>query len=47
MDLRDLQLNTNFYDIIIDKACIDILFCGENSFKNVELCLKNIFKVLK
>ena len=37
----------NSFDIIIDKGCMDAIFCSENSFENSNLAIKEIYKVLK
>ena len=37
----------NSFDIIIDKGCLDVIFCSENSFESSTKALKEIYNVLK
>lgn len=47
MDVRDLKYEQNTFDLIIDKSTIDALLCGDSSFINVALMLKEVQRVLK
>lgn len=48
MDICDMSsLESNFFDLIIDKSTIDALLCGDNSFANVARMLKEAQRVLK
>lgn len=47
MDVRDLKYENNFFDLVIDKSTIDALLCGENSFLNVAIMIKEVQRVLK
>lgn len=47
MDVRDLKIEDNSIDLAIDKSTIDALLCGNNSFQNVALMLKEVQRVLK
>ncbi len=29
-----MSFEDNSFDIVIDKGCMDSIFCGENSFEN-------------
>lgn len=35
MDARQLQYQTRYFDLIIDKSTIDALLCGDSAFMNV------------
>jgi ubiquinone/menaquinone biosynthesis C-methylase UbiE len=47
MDVRDLQYEDNYFDLIIDKSTMDALLCGDQSFLNVAIMLKEVQRVLK
>jgi len=47
MDVRDLKFETGFFDLIVDKSTIDALLCGNNSFYNVALMMKEVQRVLR
>ena len=47
MDVRDLKYKDNFFDLIIDKSTIDALLCGESSYLNVAIMLKEVQRTLK
>ena len=47
MDVLDLKYESNKYDLIIDKSTMDAILCGENSFVNVAIMLKEINRTLK
>lgn len=47
MDIRDLKFPDNYFDLAIDKSTIDALLCGERSFINVSIMIKEIQRVLK
>jgi len=47
MDVMNLKYPDNFFDFIIDKSTIDVLFCGEDSSMNVAVMMKEIQRVLK
>lgn len=47
MDVMSLNYPDNYFDFVIDKSTIDVLFCGNNSFMNVAVMMKEIQRVLK
>ncbi len=47
MDVKNLEFDNDSFDLIFDKACLDSIFCGENSFENSEKTLKEMHRVLK
>jgi ubiquinone/menaquinone biosynthesis C-methylase UbiE len=47
MDVRDLKYEDNTFDLAVDKSTIDALLCGEKSFLNVAIMLKEVQRVLK
>lgn len=47
MDVRDLQYEDNYFDLIIDKSTMDALLCGDQSFLNVAIMTKEVQRVLK
>jgi ubiquinone/menaquinone biosynthesis C-methylase UbiE len=47
MDVRDIKFPDNHFDLAIDKSTIDALLCGEKSFVNVAIMIKEIQRVLK
>ena len=47
MDVRNMRYPSNFFDLIIDKSTIDALLCGDSSFMNTALMLKDCQRVLK
>jgi ubiquinone/menaquinone biosynthesis C-methylase UbiE len=47
MDVRDIKYPDATFDLAIDKSTIDALLCGERSFVNVALMLKEVQRVLK
>lgn len=47
MDVRDIRHNDQTFDLAIDKSTIDALLCGERSFINVSIMLKEVQRVLK
>ena len=40
MDVRDMNYESNFFDMIIDKSTIDAILCGEDAFINTAKMLK-------
>lgn len=46
MDVRDLKYPDKSFDFIIDKSTIDALLCGDSSFLNVAIMLKEVQRVL-
>eukprot|EP01126_Amoeba_proteus_P057821 TRINITY_DN7396_c0_g1_i3.p1 TRINITY_DN7396_c0_g1~~TRINITY_DN7396_c0_g1_i3.p1 ORF type:complete len:109 (-),score=24.38 TRINITY_DN7396_c0_g1_i3:99-425(-) len=46
-----LQLNSETFDVVIDKGCLDCLVCCPGSLeerkKNLELCLCEVARVMK
>ena len=47
MDVMDLKYKDNFFDLVIDKSTIDAILCGERSFINVAIMIKEIQRVLR
>ena len=47
MDVRSMAYKNEIFDLIIDKATMDTILCGENSFLNVAKMTKEISRVLK
>lgn len=47
MDVREMKFPDNRFDLAIDKSTIDALLCGESSFVNVAVMIKEIQRVLK
>ena len=48
MDITDLsQLESNTFDMAIDKSTIDALLCGDDAFLKVAQMLKETQRVLK
>ena len=47
MDVRNILYLDNYFDYIIDKSTIDVLFCGNNDSLNVAIMMKEVQRVLK
>jgi len=47
MDARDLKYQDGTFDLAIDKSTIDAVLCGEKSFVNVAIMIREIQRVLK
>lgn len=47
MDVRSMRFPSDHFDLIIDKSTIDALLCGECSFMNTALMMKECQRVLK
>lgn len=47
MDVCDMSLPDNTFDLVVDKSTIDALLCGDNSFVQVARMLKETQRVLK
>ncbi len=47
MDVKDLKFNNSYFDLVIDKATMDSLLCGDNSSLNAAMMLREVQKVLK
>lgn len=47
MDVRDIKYPSSSFDLAIDKSTIDALLCGESSYLNVAIMLKEVQRVLK
>lgn len=47
MDVRDIKYPDSTFDLAVDKSTIDALLCGEKSFVNVAIMLKEVQRVLK
>jgi len=47
MDVREIKYNDNTFDAVIDKSTIDALLCGEKSYLNVAIMLREVQRVLK
>jgi ubiquinone/menaquinone biosynthesis C-methylase UbiE len=46
MDVRELELPNESFDIVIDKGTLDAILCGDNAAQNAELMLKEVYRVL-
>jgi hypothetical protein len=42
-----MSYDSSSFDVVMDKACLDCLFCGEFAIKNVNTALGEIYRVLK
>ncbi len=47
MDVRDLNYENEFFDLIVDKSTIDALLCGNYAYLNVAQMLRECQRVLK
>ena len=47
MDVKDMKFPDGSFDVIIDKACLDAICCGDNSVPNTTMMLKSVHRVLK
>jgi ubiquinone/menaquinone biosynthesis C-methylase UbiE len=47
MDVLNMRFASNYFDLIIDKSTIDALLCGESSFMNTALMMRECQRVLK
>ena len=47
MDVKKLEYDDEYFDLIIDKSTLDTLLCGYESFINSAIMLKEIQRVLK
>lgn len=47
MDVRDLNYENEFFDLIVDKSTIDALLCGNFAYLNVAQMLNECQRVLK
>lgn len=47
MDARDMKYKNNCFDLVIDKSTLDSFLCGEHSFINVAIYLKEVQRILK
>lgn len=47
MDVRNLKYVDGYFNIVIDKSTIDALLCGERSFINVAIMIKEAQRVLE
>jgi hypothetical protein len=47
MNVRDIKNKDSMFDLVFDKSTIDALLCGEKSFVNVALIMKEVQRILK
>jgi len=47
MDVRDMNYENEFFDLIIDKSTIDAMLCGNYAYLNVAQMLNECQRVLK
>jgi ubiquinone/menaquinone biosynthesis C-methylase UbiE len=47
MDVKRLDLESEGFDLVIDKAMLDVIMAGEGSFDHAYESLKSIYRVLK
>lgn len=47
MDALDLEFEENSFDVVLDKSTLDAILCGELSFINAAVMLKEIQRVLR
>lgn len=47
MDVREMNYQNEFFDLIIDKSTIDAMLCGNYAYLNVAQMLKECQRVLK
>lgn len=47
MDIKTLEFPDNYFDYVVDKSTLDVLFCGDNSSLNAAIALNEIQRVLK
>ncbi len=47
MDIRDMKYEAYNFDCVIDKSTMDALLCGDQSFINVAIMMKEVQRVLK
>lgn len=47
MDVRSMPVESNCYDLAIDKSTIDALLCGKDSFVNVAKMINEVQRILK
>jgi ubiquinone/menaquinone biosynthesis C-methylase UbiE len=47
MDAKQLRYENSFFDIVIDKATMDSVLCGDNAFQDVAMMTKEVQRVLK
>ena len=40
MDVKNMDYESNFFDLIIDKSTIDALLCSDDAFYNTALMMK-------
>lgn len=40
MDVKNMSFENNVFDIVMDKACLDCIFCGKHAFRYVDKALE-------
>ena len=47
MDVIEMDLPADSFDVVIDKGTLDSILCSEGSSQNAIKCIRQIYRVLK
>jgi SAM-dependent methyltransferase len=47
MDVMEMSFPSGTFDVVIDKATLDSMLCGEGAIKTIQTMLQQIYRVLK